>query len=125
MTAYGDLAAPRLTALGRICGAAAAFRDDPPEEPVLYRSGDDFRDLFSLQEMDALLSSGGRRRPDFRIIADGAQIPDGHYTRSNIMYSGVPDTRKVTNELAGGATLVMQGLQESRAAQRVHPPARP
>ncbi len=28
------------------------------------------------------------------------------------MYPGLPDTRKITQELAGGSTIVMQGLQE-------------
>lgn len=103
---------PDLTALRRLTAAAESFRADPPEEPVLYRGGDDFTDLFSLQAMDDLLASGGRRRPDFRVIRDGAQIPDGRFTRNNLMYAGLPDTRKITNELKNGATLVLQGLQE-------------
>ena len=112
MTITGHLATSSPMALSRLTIAPAAFRADPPDEPVLYRSGDDFRDLFSLGAMDNLLSSGGRRRPDFRVIRDGAQIPDSRYTRSTLMYPDIPDTRKITHELAGGSTLVLQGLQE-------------
>lgn len=112
MTVRGPLVTPRLTALARLTDIAASFRRAVPQEPVLYHSGDDFRDLFSLNAMDGLLSFAGRRRPDFRLIRNGAQIADSRYTRANVMYPGIPDTRKVAHEVANGATIVMQGVQE-------------
>lgn len=107
-----NLALPSLTALGRLTATAESFRADPPEEPVLNRSGDDFTDLLSLLTIDNLLASGGLRRPDFRIIRDGTHVPDSHFTRNTLMHAGLPDTRKITNELKSGSTLVLQGLQE-------------
>ncbi len=112
MMQYSQLAAPRLTALGRLTDAPADFRAGPPERPVLYRSGDDFRDLFSLLAMDRLLSFAGRRHPDFGIVHAGAGVPDGHYTRDSPMYRGLPDTRKISHELADGSAIVLNGLQE-------------
>ena len=106
------LIAPRLAALARLTGSASSFRSELPLEPAQYSSGDDFRDLFSLDDLDELLSFNARRRPDFRVIGRGIQIPESSYTRANIMYPGIPDTRKLAREFEGGATIVMQGVQE-------------
>ncbi len=112
MAVRGPLATPRLTALARLTDMAESFRCNAPQEPVLYHSGDDFRDLFSLSTLDDMLSFGGRRRPDFRVIRNGVQVPDSRYTRANLMYPGIPDSRKIAHELANGSTIVMQGVQE-------------
>jgi hypothetical protein len=99
-------------ALARLTGSPDGFLKCPPESPVLYRAAGDFRDLLGIGELDEMLASGGRRRPDFRVISGGSQVPDGRYTRQTLMYGDVADPRKIARELAAGATLVMQGLQD-------------
>ncbi|MFF1491515.1 JmjC domain-containing protein [Streptomyces sp. NPDC058304] len=106
------LSRPAFSALGRLTADPEAFRANPPAEPVVFRASDRFADLFSWEALDASLAASGRRLPDFRVIRDGAQIADQRYTRATLMYADAPDVRKTTGELAEGASLVMQGLQE-------------
>ncbi|MDH6129998.1 cupin domain-containing protein [Kitasatospora sp. GP82] len=109
---FRELTEPNFAALGRLTGDPAAFRAAPPAQPVVFRGGAGFTDLFGWGALDTVLSAGARRRPDFRVIRDNAQIPDRRYTRSTMMHPDVPDVRKTSDELAAGASLVMQGLQE-------------
>ncbi|MFE5771836.1 JmjC domain-containing protein [Streptomyces sp. NPDC056485] len=114
MTTRGNspLSRPVFGALGRLTADPEAFRAGPPAEPVVFRAADRFADLFGWEALDASLAASGRRLPDFRVIRDGAQIADQRYTRATLMYADAPDLRKTSGELAEGASLVMQGLQE-------------
>lgn len=111
-TTTKELTRPDLTVLGQLTADPATFRIAPPAEPVVYRSGEDFTRLFGFRGLDAVLASGARRRPDFRVIRDGSPLPDARYTRRTMMHPDVPDVRRINAELAAGATLVMQGLQD-------------
>lgn len=118
------LSRPAFRALGRLTADPESFRTNPPSEPMVFRAADGtpdgpsdrtpdrFADLFGWEALDASLAASGRRLPDFRVIRDGAQIADQRYTRATLMYADAPDVRKTTGELAEGASLVMQGLQE-------------
>ncbi|WP_370413837.1 JmjC domain-containing protein [Streptomyces fradiae] len=111
-TALSRLSAPVFDALGRLTADPAAFRAAPPAEPVVFRCAEGFADLFGWAALDSVLADGGRRVPEFRVIRDGAQIAEQRYTRATLMRTDAPDVRKTAGELAEGASLVMQGLQE-------------
>lgn len=104
-----------LDALARLTTDAAAFRAAPPREPALLRRGGDYQDLLDWPALDELLSDGGRLRPEFRMIRDNAELPESSYTRSTLMRTGAPDSRRISDELSAGATLVLQGMQEYTA----------
>ncbi|MEU8431871.1 cupin domain-containing protein [Streptomyces sp. NPDC029216] len=106
------LSRPAFAALGRLTADPEAFRADTPAEPVVFRAEGDFSDLFGWEALDASLAASGRRLPDFRVISGGSQIADQRYTRATLMYADAPDVRRTAGELAEGASLVMQGLQE-------------
>ncbi|EFL19627.1 cupin domain-containing protein [Streptomyces sp. C] len=106
------LAAPRRTALGRLVEDPPGFAAHLPEEPRLRRAAGDFSDLFGLAEVDVLLTDRALRRPAFRVIRDGAQVPDASCLHGGLLYPDVADPGKISGLLAEGATLVFQGLQE-------------
>ncbi|MEU3470079.1 cupin domain-containing protein [Streptomyces sp. NPDC006687] len=111
-TTPSALSRPDFTALGRLTADPEGFRAGPPAEPVVFRAPGGFADLFGWAALDATLAASGRRLPDFRVISGGAQIADQRYTRPTLMYADAPDVRRTAGELAEGASLVMQGLQE-------------
>lgn len=111
-TTASELSRPAFAALGRLTADPEAFRADTPAEPVVFRAPGTFSDLFGWAALDDCLAASGRRLPDFRVISGGAQIADQRYTRPTLMYPDAPDVRRTAGELAEGASLVMQGLQE-------------
>ncbi|MFF1406362.1 JmjC domain-containing protein [Streptomyces sp. NPDC058294] len=110
-----DLAAPRLDALRSLVSDPAAFRDKLPDTPGLHSTGGDFRALLDVTDVEELLTSRSLRRPAFRLIRDGKQVPDAECLGERLLYPDVADPRKVAGLLRAGATLVLQALQELHA----------
>jgi len=79
-------------------------------------SGADFTDLLSLAAVDELLSRRGLRTPFVRMAKQGKVIPAREFTRSGGTGAGITDQvadDKVLRLIAGGATLVLQGLHRT------------
>ena len=74
-------------------------------------------DLFGIETVDSLFASG-LRRPHFRVIRDGATLPTADVTRrvrtGGTTVDDFADPDRITDLLAGGATLVLQGLEHIR-----------
>lgn len=72
-------------------------------------------ELLSLDDVDHLLTSTGIRAPAVRLVKDGEVVPSAQWTRRASLagrrITGLVDVRKVTDLVASGATLVLQGLQ--------------
>jgi hypothetical protein len=70
--------------------------------------------LFSLDDVDLLVSSAGLRLPAFRLVKDGETLPASRYTKTTRTGSneatGVLDARAVFEEFTDGATIVFQGM---------------
>jgi lysine-specific demethylase/histidyl-hydroxylase NO66 len=104
-------------ALARCVGDPARFAGEYWGRTPLYRPGADaaaFADLFSLGDVDHILSSTTPRYPAFRMVKDGKQLDRRSYTRSGRV-GGQPvddlaDPRRVYELFYGGATLVLQSL---------------
>ena len=111
-----------MTGLARCVGDVQQFLDEqwgraPLHRPAssLSERGGDFDDLLSLDDVDRLVTSSFVRTPAFRLVRDGKPIDPGRYTRNARLggrnVSGVGDPRRILEELDGGATIVLQGLQ--------------
>jgi lysine-specific demethylase/histidyl-hydroxylase NO66 len=107
-----------VTGLARCVGDVEAFLAEqwgraPVHFPATSPSG--FDDLFSLDDVDHLITSSFARTPAFRLVRDGKPVDPGRYTRKARLggktVSGVGDPRRVLEELEAGATIVLQGLQ--------------
>jgi ribosomal protein L16 Arg81 hydroxylase len=102
-------------ALRRCVGPAEAefARRYWDREPLLCEGVGDFSDLLSLADVDELLSRRGVRSPFARMAQDGQVIPPARYTGAGGLGAEVADQvldERVAELLAGGATLVLQGL---------------
>lgn len=109
-----------MTGLGRCAGDVAAFLDHHWGRAPLHRAGADpgaFADLFSLDDVDRFVTESAPRSPSFRLVRDGRPLDASRYTRTarigGQVVPGVGDPVAVMRELAGGATIVLQGLQRS------------
>jgi lysine-specific demethylase/histidyl-hydroxylase NO66 len=107
-----------VTGLARCVGDVQQFLEQkwgraPLHCPASSPTG--FDDLFSLDDVDRLVTSSFARTPAFRLVRDGKPIDPSRYTRSARLggrsVSGVGDPRRVLEELDAGATIVLQGLQ--------------
>lgn len=82
--------------------------------PLLRRDAGPFDDLLDVDDVEVLLTDLGRR-PTFRLVRDGKALPVADYTvRTRVGGVDIDDVAHVDRILelvAGGATLVMQGLQ--------------
>jgi hypothetical protein len=104
-------------ALARCVGDPGRFVAEYWGRSPLYRPGADvggFGDLFSLADVDHILSSTTPRWPAFRLVRDGRQLDRRSYTRSGRV-GGQPvddlaDPRRVYELFWGGATIVLQSL---------------
>jgi len=104
-------------ALARCVGDPGRFVDAYWGRAPLYRPGADataFADLFSLGDVDHILSSTTPRYPAFRMVKEGKQLDRRSYTRSGRV-GGQPlddlaDPRRVYELFYGGATIVLQSL---------------
>ena len=109
-----------MTGLARCAGDVRTFLDRYWGQAPLHRAGADpsgFADLFSLDEVDRIVSSSSPRTPAFRLVRDGRPLPPAGYTRTARIggqsVSGVADPAVIFGEFRNGATIVFQGLQRS------------
>ncbi|MBO9555677.1 MAG: cupin-like domain-containing protein [Cellulomonas sp.] len=108
-------------ALARLVAVAAdAFaRDHWGRAPLLTPAaelGGGFADLFSLDAVDELVSRRALRTPFVRMAKDGEVLPPARYTAPGGYGAEVGDqvaSAKVLQEVADGATLVLQGLHRT------------
>ena len=105
-------------AIERCAGDPAAFvRDHWAKAPLLRRGAgpDGFDDLLSLDDVDRILSTTAPRVPLFRMVKDGKPLPPAAYTKSgrigSMPLSDLADPGRIFDQFAGGATIVLQGLQ--------------
>ena len=104
-------------ALARCVGDPGRFVDEYWARVPLYRPGADaaaYADLFSLGDVDHILSSTTPRFPAFRMVKGGKQLDRRSYTRSGRV-GGQPvddlaDPRRLYELFGGGATIVLQSL---------------
>lgn len=83
---------------------------------ILHRhSPEHFRDLLSLDAVDAIIASSNLRLPSFRLVKDGTQLPIADYTKDvpfgNSAFEGVLDIDKALSLYRDGATIVIEALQ--------------
>ncbi|MDQ6726322.1 MAG: cupin domain-containing protein [Actinomycetota bacterium] len=109
-----------MTGLARCAGDVREFLDRYWGRAPLHRAGADatgFADLFSLAEVDRLVTSTAARTPAFRLVRDGRPLEPGRYTRTARIggqsVSGVADPAAIFQEFRNGATIVFQGLHRS------------
>jgi len=105
-------------AIERCAGDPAAFvRDHWAKAPLLRRGAGPggFDDLLSLDDVDRILSTTSPRVPLFRLVKDGKPLPPSAYTKSGRIgsqpLSDLADPGRIFDLFAGGATIVLQGLQ--------------
>src|SRR4029453_2635756 len=104
-------------ALARCVGDPGRFVVGSWGRAPLSRPGADaagFPDLFSLGDVDHILSSTTPRFPAFRMVKEGRQLDPRSYTRSGRV-GGQPvddlaDPRRMYELFDGGATIVLQSL---------------
>jgi len=109
------------TALARcVACSAQVFADENwGRAPLLSRAaelGSDFNDLFTAAAVDGLVSERGLRTPFIRMAKDGTVQPAAAFTRGGGAGAGIADQAaddKVLAAIAGGSTLVLQGLHRT------------
>jgi hypothetical protein len=83
--------------------------------PHRWRHAAAFDDVLSLADVDAALTGSGLRRPAFRLVRDGEVLPPSTYTRTartgSSSIDDLIDPGRTLDLFAGGATIVLQGLQ--------------
>ncbi|MBW3657954.1 MAG: cupin domain-containing protein [Actinobacteria bacterium] len=102
-------------ALGPLVGDLDRFlAEDLGRRPSLHRAAGDVPVPLTLDDVDELLTRRSLRAPAFRLVQDGASLPRSSYTRTGriggVTVSDLPDTGRVLELVARGATLVLQGL---------------
>ena len=102
-------------ALSRCVGDPQRFFADAWEQTVDLHAGAATADLLSLDDVDHLLADAALRAPSFRLVQDGSPIPAQRYLRTARVGSrridDLIDPGRVQALFAGGATVVLQGLQ--------------
>jgi bifunctional lysine-specific demethylase and histidyl-hydroxylase NO66 len=107
----------RGNALARCVGDPGRFAGEHWARAPLYRAQADaaaYADLFSLGDVDHILSSTTPRYPAFRMVKDGKQLDPRSYTRSGRVggqpVNDLADLAGVYELFHGGATIVLQSL---------------
>jgi lysine-specific demethylase/histidyl-hydroxylase NO66 len=110
---------PNPRALSVLTDRTDDFRTDPPTEPRLaHRDATPLKELFSMPMIDELLADNGLTYPLFAMARDGARLPTRTYTYAwrpsrRDMTRDLPDLRSIRDQLAGGATLVIEQLHRN------------
>lgn len=105
-----------MDALTLLTGDAQSFLETDWASRARIHKADpsDLTGIFSLDDVDALLTSTALRTPALRIAQDGSVLASSSFTRSatlaGVALTGLVDSRKVIDLFDGGATLVLQGL---------------
>ncbi len=96
---------------------ASEFLADHWERQPLVVARDDpqrFRHILAPEDVQKLVCETRIRAPGFRLVKEGAQLPLAGYTEDIAWrpgsFSGTPVVERVAEELARGATLVLQAL---------------
>jgi lysine-specific demethylase/histidyl-hydroxylase NO66 len=104
-------------ALQRCVGDIDRFVNEAwARRPVHYPAADPqaFADLLTLDDVDFMVSSMALRLPTFRLIKDGATLPESSYTKTGRAGSkpmaGLADPARIFRLFDQGATLVLQGM---------------
>jgi lysine-specific demethylase/histidyl-hydroxylase NO66 len=104
-------------ALQRCVGDIDRFIDDAwARRPVHYPAADPdaFADLLTLDDVDYMVASMALRLPTFRLIKDGATLPESSYTKTGRAGSkpmtGLADPARIIRLFDQGATIVLQGM---------------
>ena len=104
-------------ALARCVGDVARFLDEHWSRAPLHRPGADagaFADLFSLDDVDTIVSSSLARLPAFRLVRDGKPLDHAAYTTAMQVggqrITGAADPGRIYAEFDAGATIVLQTL---------------
>jgi ribosomal protein L16 Arg81 hydroxylase len=108
-----------LTGLIAPTDVSVFFQEHWEKKPLtIHRSAPGFFDsLFSLDNVDQLVTGGQLRRPEFRLVKDGTELPDGEYTKDLYLgggpLEGVADPEKILRLYAEGSTLVLEALHRT------------
>ena len=109
-----------VAALTRCVGDPLRFANERWSREPLHRRGADpaaFADLFSLGDVDHLISGAALRTPAFRLVKDGRPLPPEAYTKTGRIgsrpLSDLADPGRIYELFAGGATIVLQSLHRS------------
>jgi bifunctional lysine-specific demethylase and histidyl-hydroxylase NO66 len=108
-------------ALRLLVGEVASFLDELWGRRPLHVPARGERDalagLLTLDDVDAIVAGSGLRAPAFRLVKQGATRPHAEVTRhvriGSRPVSDLVDVAAVHDAVAGGATLVLQGLHRS------------
>jgi uncharacterized cupin superfamily protein len=107
-----------VTGLARCVGDVGTFLEDHwGRSPLLCARDDEnaFADLFSLADVDHLITASFPRLPTFRLVRNGTPVDSARYTKTARVggktVTGAADPNRVLDEFHNGATLVLQGLQ--------------
>jgi bifunctional lysine-specific demethylase and histidyl-hydroxylase NO66 len=112
-------ASPEADALALTLGpvGASEFLTDHWERQPLVVARDDperFRHVLAPADVEKLVCETRIRAPGFRLVKEGAQLPLAGYTEDIAWrpgsFTGTPVVERVAEELARGATLVLQAL---------------
>lgn len=110
---------PNPRALSMLTDRIDDFRTDPPAEPALaHRDAIPLKELFSMPMVDELLADNGLTYPLFAMARDAARLPARTYTCAGRasrrdMTRDLPDLRSIRDQLAGGATLIVEQLHRN------------
>jgi ribosomal protein L16 Arg81 hydroxylase len=81
------------------------------DEPDYYTG------LFSMHDVDHLISSTGIRYPGIRLVKSGSPLPTGSYTSNltwgSAVFNNLADPERVVTAYQDGATLILQALQRT------------
>jgi ribosomal protein L16 Arg81 hydroxylase len=85
---------------------------------VISRNEPDYyADLFSMQDVDYIISSTDLRHPAIRLVKNGSEIPLRQYATNvpwgNDVFTGVADVHKVLSEYRRGATIILQAVHQT------------
>jgi quercetin dioxygenase-like cupin family protein len=98
----------------QLVGDPEAFARHWGRAPLVRRTANDLAAVFDAADAERLLSTG-LRRPAFRLIRDGASLPDSTGCRptriGGRLLDDVADPARIADAIAAGATLVLQSLQ--------------
>jgi hypothetical protein len=102
-------------ALERCVGDTERFVSDGwAGTPLFHRSGASFDGLMSAADVDRMVTTMSLRLPAFRLVKDGATIPQDRYTRrgrtGGSPITGIADPRRILALYRQGATIVLQGM---------------